>query len=636
MKNRFCLVKMALLLALTIVLSSITFAAEPNKYQPYAEALKPLGVFIGTDNGFELERVPTRVEGIVLLIRLLGAEATAQEMHNQLIPFTDVPTWANGYVAYAFENALTRGTSSTRFSANEQLDGNMFCTFLLRSLGYFEQDGDYTYNTALSYALKIGLLQPEQYDEITENKFVRGHVAKLAYDTLNFDYKGSNTALLRKLVAEGRFSSSQASRFFESTVRLADTPDYRPIMTLAELEEYTSFIVQVDSDANNYACSGVFIDGEGTIVTSYPLLYDANSIKLKQSNNTIIGEIYVQDYDSELGIMVLKTTFKPKKYAKIGDIATLKEGGAVVSIGYKMNSFTNMGSGKVEEISTYLIKNSAFFNPGNGLFNMHGELVGIQISRTGGTTDSYAIPINLLDQLSEKKMLTFAEFRKIADEVKPPTNTYIVEETGKSVFLSWDSVQDADYYHVYFNTTRISDIFGFDSDANNPLRPKKIHKTTFDNYGFYYEFRDLQPNEQCNIAVTTVKDGIESKMSKVFSFKKKAMFSIGNQAIPPNYYSRATWLPDFGAIYGHKAFDHLASLKGILLYSYSDNVLFDEVKGYVKLLEDKGFKENKFLTKYLNSINYSYAVVYTNTDVGKHVELIYDESDASLTMWIDT
>jgi hypothetical protein len=39
-----------------------------------AEALKPLGVFVGTEKGFELERPATRMEAAVMLTRLLGKE----------------------------------------------------------------------------------------------------------------------------------------------------------------------------------------------------------------------------------------------------------------------------------------------------------------------------------------------------------------------------------------------------------------------------------------------------------------------------------------------------------------------------------------------------------------------------------
>ena len=44
------------------------------QYLAYAQALSVMGLFKGTDVGFELEREPTRLECLIMLIRLLGEE----------------------------------------------------------------------------------------------------------------------------------------------------------------------------------------------------------------------------------------------------------------------------------------------------------------------------------------------------------------------------------------------------------------------------------------------------------------------------------------------------------------------------------------------------------------------------------
>lgn len=64
-----------------------------------AEALKSLGVFVGTDKGFELERPATRMEAAVMLTRLLGKEEEAREENNPH-PFEDVPDCGGFYVGY--------------------------------------------------------------------------------------------------------------------------------------------------------------------------------------------------------------------------------------------------------------------------------------------------------------------------------------------------------------------------------------------------------------------------------------------------------------------------------------------------------------------------------------------------------
>ena len=44
------------------------------QYTQYAQALNVMGLFKGTDVGYELERQPTRLETLIMLIRLLGEE----------------------------------------------------------------------------------------------------------------------------------------------------------------------------------------------------------------------------------------------------------------------------------------------------------------------------------------------------------------------------------------------------------------------------------------------------------------------------------------------------------------------------------------------------------------------------------
>lgn len=63
---------------------------------PYAQAemLKQLGLFGGTEKGFELERNMTRAEAAVMLVRFMGAEGQVRAgiWHH---PFKDVPQWAD-------------------------------------------------------------------------------------------------------------------------------------------------------------------------------------------------------------------------------------------------------------------------------------------------------------------------------------------------------------------------------------------------------------------------------------------------------------------------------------------------------------------------------------------------------------
>lgn len=70
-----------------------------SQAEKLANKLKTLGLFLGDEHGnFNLDKAPTRVEALVMLIRALGEEPQAKAA-GKTHPFTDVPTWADGYVS---------------------------------------------------------------------------------------------------------------------------------------------------------------------------------------------------------------------------------------------------------------------------------------------------------------------------------------------------------------------------------------------------------------------------------------------------------------------------------------------------------------------------------------------------------
>ena len=94
----------------------------------------------GTDESgninFEINREATRTEGIIMLIRLLGCENTALSSDYEH-PFTDVPLWADKYIAYAYNNGLTKGVSTTRFGSDDIINDKMYITFITKKKIYF-------------------------------------------------------------------------------------------------------------------------------------------------------------------------------------------------------------------------------------------------------------------------------------------------------------------------------------------------------------------------------------------------------------------------------------------------------------------------------------------------------------------
>lgn len=186
----------SLFLILSLLLCGVC-AADAGDAQEAAEYLAGLGVFRGSDAGYELDRAPTRIEALIMLLRLLGEEEAALNCTEACI-FTDVPGWAARYVAYAYEQGYTTGAIHDSIRQRYLFDvgdanANMFLTFVLRALGYGAED--FRYEEAVEMADGLGLL-PAGTDT---KRFLRGDLALVSRAALSVRVKGQAYTLAEKL-----------------------------------------------------------------------------------------------------------------------------------------------------------------------------------------------------------------------------------------------------------------------------------------------------------------------------------------------------------------------------------------------------------------------------------------------------
>ena len=184
------------------------------KYTDEAYALKKLGLVRGAADGMELYRGNTRAESITMLIRLLGEEESALSAAHKH-PFTDVDTWAQRYVGYAYRMGYTKGVSNTRFGGSEMTVAIQYMTFILRSLGYSEEAGDFKYASAIDDAVRLGVIPQSTASELYSSEFRRDHVMHISYLVMSARVKGSNQTLLARLVASGAVDADAANEFLE-------------------------------------------------------------------------------------------------------------------------------------------------------------------------------------------------------------------------------------------------------------------------------------------------------------------------------------------------------------------------------------------------------------------------------------
>lgn len=193
-------IKRLLLIALCITMFPIISKAEVTvEHNDKAEVLKSLELFLGTSNGFELDKTATRAEAAAMLIRLLGVEDEAKE-NKYKHPFIDVPTWADYYIGYMYEKGLTTGIGNNKYGASQVVDGNTYATFMLRALGYDDKKGDFKWSNALEYSKKIGLLSEKELESITKKEFKRDELVLISYNALKTNLKNNSKTLGQKLV----------------------------------------------------------------------------------------------------------------------------------------------------------------------------------------------------------------------------------------------------------------------------------------------------------------------------------------------------------------------------------------------------------------------------------------------------
>lgn len=293
---------------------------EVNDYDDYANKLKELGVFNGTNSGFELDRQSTRVEAAVMLVRLLGAEEEAiKEIRSH--PFTDVPNWANAYVGYLYSNGITNGESESSFGSNNNIEANTYFTFILRALGYSDKNGDFMWGHAIKFTLENEMISDTDYTEFSSGLFYRKKLAKCSYIALKTTLKDSEKLLAEKLVENNYINREIAEsvgvldRYIKKNIGLKSTvmigeftvyPSYSLFVNSAEsvkanfidsVDCSARYILKVKEDTIFYmTVSSIYInDGKFYHIDFYSININGRNKKLLNViEGRIIGEI-VQD-----------------------------------------------------------------------------------------------------------------------------------------------------------------------------------------------------------------------------------------------------------------------------------------------------------------------------------------------------
>lgn len=164
--------------------------------------------------------------------------------------------------------------------------------------------------------------------------------------------------------------------------------------------------------------SGVIIDDEGHIITNNHVVSDATEVEVRLSDKTkFVAQVIGKDPDTDLAILKV-TTDRKLPSAKFGDSSSVKVGQWALAVGnpFGLDRTVTLGviSGIGREnmnLSRYenFLQTDASINPGNSggpLFNMHGEVIGINTAIINFAQGiGFAIPSNMARQVLEQLLV---------------------------------------------------------------------------------------------------------------------------------------------------------------------------------------------------------------------------------------
>lgn len=194
--------------------AKFTKSAEPD-YNAMADALKSMHLFQGTytgyGSGYDLEVAPTRLQALIMFIRVLGEEKDALAYRGKT-PFTDIAANSNSekYVGYAYSHGYTSGTSKTLFSPNRTVNAMQYTEFMLRALGYSSASNTNLSGT-LDKAVVCGVLTPGEISMLKGSTFLRAQLVYVSYYALGASYSDRSDTLQSRLIKYGIFTAAESS-----------------------------------------------------------------------------------------------------------------------------------------------------------------------------------------------------------------------------------------------------------------------------------------------------------------------------------------------------------------------------------------------------------------------------------------
>ncbi len=404
---------LAFLCALLLLTGAVPFAAaQEGETLRAADALHTLGLINGTGtSGYALESPATRAQAAVLLVRLAGAQQDAAA-DNWFSGYRDVPAWASRAVHYAVHQGWIDSPASAGldFHPDTAITADEWFTFLLRMLGYDDDAGDFSPDSAALFAQHIGLTP-----QASTGSLSRGQLFVLLESALSFSYKDGSATVISRLIDRGIVSRAAANALgFLSPVLTARQVAERYTAAAFHLDVYTRQI-ELDIDMPMVNASGFFISADGLAVTNYHTIEDSVHAVATLSTGEVypVQRVLYYDPDADIAVIQISKTSRSghvtSAFAHL-DIAPsgtrdVRPGDPVYTLSDPLGMGLAVSSGiisatnrDVERYSVPCLMSTADISQGSSggaLLNALGQVIGVTSGAyTYGNSMYLAVPID--------------------------------------------------------------------------------------------------------------------------------------------------------------------------------------------------------------------------------------------------
>ena len=173
-----------MVLGMTVVGTGASYTDVTSKQNQEAiEVLQAVGIMVGDNNGnFNPDQKVTRNEMAVVMSNLMDYRAAT---YAGTSPFTDVPSWAEPYVAACWNNGITSGYTKTTYGGSDSVTTSQAALMLMKALGYFQYSSDF--GTDWQFATVKQATKIELFDDVdsgVREAMTRNDLAQLVLNTL--------------------------------------------------------------------------------------------------------------------------------------------------------------------------------------------------------------------------------------------------------------------------------------------------------------------------------------------------------------------------------------------------------------------------------------------------------------------